>query len=248
MPKFDQHFLHDRTYAKKIAEAVELLPGETLLEVGPGRGALTQFLLQKPVPYIGIEIDPRVIETLRALPGAEHATFLQGDFLQVPLPEKPLFFVSNLPYSITGPALFRILEHRFWIRAGVIMLQAEVAQRLYAAAGKRPYGRLSVLFQSVYAVKRLFRVPPGAFSPPPKVWSEVVFFTRQPQVALEEWDSFAAFVRRAFQHPRRTLAKNLAPLGVLYVEPWGLLRPHQLSVANYILLWRSYGDRPPTGA
>lgn len=245
MPKFDQHFLHDRTYAKKIAEAVELLPGETLLEVGPGRGALTQFLLQKPVPYIGIEIDPRVIETLRALPGAEHATFLQGDFLQVPLPEKPLFFVSNLPYSITGPALFRILGHRFWIRAGVIMLQAEVAQRLYAAAGKRPYGRLSVLFQSVYAVKRLFRVPPGAFSPPPKVWSEVVFFTRQPQVALEEWDSFAAFIRRAFQQPRRTLAKNLGTGAVLLAEWWGHLRPHQLSLPEWISLWRNYGDRTP---
>jgi 16S rRNA (adenine1518-N6/adenine1519-N6)-dimethyltransferase len=240
MPRFDQHFLCSPGIAERIAAEVQPLPEETLLEVGPGHGALTTFLLQKAVPYIGIEIDPTCMEQLQQLPGAEKATWIRRDFLQVPLPTLPLFFVSNLPYSISGPTLFRILEHAPYIRAGVLMLQAEVAQRLYAPAGKRPYGRLSVLFQSVYRVRRLFRVPPGAFSPPPEVQSEVITFTRDPKLPMEAWASFAAFVQAAFQQPRQTLGRNLRRKNLTLPPSWAAKRPHEIDLPTFLQLWQTH--------
>lgn len=238
MPRFDQHFLRTESYIQKIAEAVAPQPGETILEVGPGAGALTRYLLEKPFPYIGIEIDTRCLMQLQQLSHAGRAYWIHADFLQVELPAQPLYFVSNLPYSISGPALFRILSHRTHIREGIIMLQAEVARRLYAPPGSRAYGRVSVLFQSIYETKRILRVPPGAFSPPPKVWSEVVHFTRNPKLPIEQWDAFAVVVRQAFQQPRQTLARNLRGSSVMFPPEWAGRRPHQLSVEEYLTLWR----------
>lgn len=239
MPRYDQHFLWSEGLIKRIIEAVRPLPEETLLEVGPGHGALTRYLLAMPVPYLGIEIDPRCLEQLRQLPHAEKAEWIQGDFIRLALPQKPLYFVSNLPYSISGPAIFQILAHRDWIREGVLMLQAEVAQRLYAVPGTRAYGRVSVLFQSIYGVKRLLRVPPGAFRPPPKVWSEVIRFTRAPKLPSDKWESFAQVVRQAFQQPRQTLSKNLRARAITLPSEWASLRPHQLPVEAYIQIWQN---------
>lgn len=241
MPRYDQHFLRNAAYARRIAQAASPSPKETLLEVGPGRGALTRYLLQLPNPYIGIEIDPICLQTLAQLPGASQATWIQGDFLSIALPEIPLFFVSNLPYSLSGPALFRILAHRTHIRAGVLMLQREVAARLYAPTGERPYGRLSVAFQSLYRVQRLFAVPPGAFSPPPKVWSEVIAFEQAARLPLDDWPAFSAFVRAAFRQPRQILRKNLAPFAERLPPTQQQKRPHQLSVEEFITLWESLG-------
>ncbi|MDW8134463.1 MAG: 16S rRNA (adenine(1518)-N(6)/adenine(1519)-N(6))-dimethyltransferase RsmA [Bacteroidia bacterium] len=238
MPRYDQHFLRNSVYAVKIAEAVCPQAGEKILEVGPGRGALTRYLLQKGVPYIGIEIDSVCLKSLEELPSKASTEWILGDFLRIALPEEPLFFVSNLPYSISGPAIFRILSHHRYIRAGVVMLQAEVAQRLYAKAGKRPYGRLSVLFQSVYEVKRLCRVPPNAFTPPPKVWSEVVLFERKALLSSEVWEDFVGFVRRAFRQPRRKLAKNLSDYRLSISPFFSHRRPHELSVEEFFELWR----------
>lgn len=237
MPRYDQHFLRSERIAFQIAKAVCPLPGETILEVGPGEGALTKYLLQSSRPYLGVEIDPRCLSALSQTYPNSHAQWILGDFLKIPLPEIPLYFVSNLPYSISGPAIFRILEHQQWIRAGIIMLQAEVAQRLYASAGKRPYGKLSVLFQSVYHVKRLVRVPPGAFSPPPRVWSEVITFTQAPYLAPKDWMAFADLVRSAFRQPRQTIAKNLQGSTYIVPEKFRSLRPHQLSVQDFFELW-----------
>ncbi|MCX8112282.1 MAG: 16S rRNA (adenine(1518)-N(6)/adenine(1519)-N(6))-dimethyltransferase RsmA [Bacteroidia bacterium] len=244
MPRYDQHFLRSEGYIRKIIAAVLPQEGETLLEIGPGRGALTQFLLELPFPYIGVEIDPRCLSYLHRLSKADKARWIQGDFLKTPLPTDPLYIVSNLPYSITGPALFRILGHRFWIREGVLMLQAEVAQRLYARVGERTYGRISVLFQSIYRVKRLFRVPPGAFLPPPKIWSEVVVFSRAPHLPLESWDSFADFVKQAFRQPRQTLGRNLRDYGM--PPSWRHRRPHELSIGELVDLWRSVQSNQET--
>lgn len=238
MPRFDQHFLQAESYIQKIADAVKPHAGEMILEVGPGMGALTRYLLEKPFPYTGIEIDARCLTQLRQLPHAEGAKWIHGDFLRVELPTQPLYFVSNLPYSISGPALFRVLAHRMYIREGIIMLQAEVAQRLYARPGSRAYGRLSVLFQSIYETERLLRVPPGAFRPPPKVWSEVVRFMRRPKLPIEEWEPFAEVVRAAFRQPRQTLGRNLRDSHLPLPPEWTTRRPHQLSIEDYLMLWR----------
>ncbi|MCS7162289.1 MAG: 16S rRNA (adenine(1518)-N(6)/adenine(1519)-N(6))-dimethyltransferase RsmA [Bacteroidia bacterium] len=238
MPRYDQHFLRASAYARKIVAAVQAACEETIVEIGPGRGALTRYLLELPQPYIGVEIDPLCLQQLKAEFPLAKAQWVQEDFLRWPLPEQALYIVSNLPYSISGPVLGRILGHRRYIRGGVLMLQAEVAQRLYAVAGTRAYGRLSVLFQSVYGVERVLRVPPGAFSPMPRVWSEVIRFERRPHIAIEDWEDFAEFVRLSFRQPRRTLANNLKALGRAIPEALGQRRPHQLPVATFLELWR----------
>ncbi len=234
--RYDQHFLRDSSIARAIAEAIQPLSHETLLEVGPGPGILSKYLLRYPNPLTGIEIDPRYHACLvRDYP---EATWLLGDVLEVPWPEGALYLVSNLPYSISGPFLMRLLEHCERVRGGVLMLQREVAQRLYAQSGKRQFGRLSALFQIVYRVERLRIVRPGSFSPPPRVLSEVIRFTREPQIALSEWPSFAAVVRAVFRQPRQTIARNLRNADLPCPPHLASLRPHQLPLSELIALWQ----------
>ncbi|MCS6789725.1 MAG: 16S rRNA (adenine(1518)-N(6)/adenine(1519)-N(6))-dimethyltransferase RsmA [Bacteroidia bacterium] len=246
MPRYDQHFLCSEAYAQRIVAAVKPQPDEITLEIGPGRGALTKYLLLRDQPLIAVEIDKRCLEELQKLPAAEKAHWVHGDFRQLALSaERSYFLVSNLPYSLTGPALFWILERRWQVREGILMLQAEVAKRLYASEGSRDFTRLTVLFRSVYAVERLFRVPPGAFCPPPRVRSEVIRFLRRADV-WEPWESFAAFVRVAFRQPRQKLAKNLRPLSLPLPPEWSDKRPHQLSLSVYYTLWQIYKDAQGT--
>jgi 16S rRNA (adenine1518-N6/adenine1519-N6)-dimethyltransferase len=150
--------------------------------------------------------------------------------------------VSNLPYSISGPFLMRVLEHRAWIRGGVLMLQKEVAQRLYAQPGERQFGRLSALFQVVYRVERLRYVWPGSFSPPPKVVSAVIRFVREPRIDLSEWPAFARVVRAAFRQPRQTLSRNLHSANLPCPPYLASLRPHQIPLDELIGLWRWLSD------
>lgn len=236
MPRYDQHFLRSESIAGAIAVAAEPLPQETILEIGPGRGILSAHLLAKHKLYLGVEIDPVCFSYLKAR--FPEASWIQGDVLGWDWPEVPLYVVSNLPYSITGPVLFRILAHRVWVRGGVLMLQAEVARRLYAKPGSAEYGRLSVVFQGVYAVERVLRVGPGAFSPPPKVYSEVIRWVRQPLLRLEAWPSWAAFVKVAFRQPRKTLENNLRAAGLPCPPAYKQVRPHQLSPQEFIALWQ----------
>jgi len=237
---YDQHFLRDENIARFIAEAAQPLPYETILEVGPGSGVLSKYLLRYPNPFIGIEIDPHYHE--RLLHAYPQARWILGDILRIPWPESPLYLVSNLPYSISGPFLMRLLVHREWIRGGILMLQKEVAQRLYALPGERQFGRLSALFQVVYRVERLRMVRPGSFSPPPRVLSEVIRFVREPQIALSEWPSYASVVRAAFQQPRQTLARNLRSAGLPCPPHLASLRPHQMPLWELIALWRWLTD------
>jgi len=238
--RYDQHFLRDENIARAIAEAAQPHPDETLLEIGPGLGILSQYLLRYPNPFIGIEIDPRLHEKL--VENYPSATWIRGDALEIPWPEKPLYLVSNLPYSISGPFLMRVLEHRMWIRGGVLMLQKEVAQRLYARPGERSFGRLSALFQAVYRVERLRYVWPGSFSPPPKVVSAVVRFVREPRIDLSEWPAFARVARAAFRQPRQTLGRNLRSANLPCPPHLAYLRPHQIPLDELIALWRWLSD------
>ncbi len=240
MPRYDQHFLRSQSIAQAIAAAAQLALNETILEIGPGRGILSETLLARGWPYVGVEIDPVCMTHLKSR--FPEATWIEADILAWPWPAIPWYVVSNLPYSITGPVLFRILEHRVWVRGGVLMLQAEVAQRLYAEPGSSAYGRLSVVFQGVYAVERVLRVGPGAFSPPPKVDSEVIRWERKPLLALDAWAPWAVFVKQAFRQPRKTLGNNLRAAGLPCPPAYAQLRPHQLSPEEFIALWRWSSD------
>jgi 16S rRNA (adenine1518-N6/adenine1519-N6)-dimethyltransferase len=223
---FGQHFLRDAKVSQKIAESgVELARKngcKAMLEIGPGRGAITLPLIEelrpRGIPLTLCEKDRKIAEMWREKMQAgfdgQKVVIEESDFLQLDeskwLAETPLCVVSNLPYSMGTVILLRLLEHRAQIPVMVLMFQAEVAQRLRAQPGTKAWGSLSVFVQNHWDVQKLLSVPPGAFSPPPEVDSEVVVLTRRPEphIALADEAAEKAWNRLlkvAFLHRRKML-------------------------------------------
>src|SRR5580692_10890230 len=178
--RFGQHFLHDPGVIRRIIDAVAPVAGDRIVEVGPGRGALTWGLLERAKHLDVIEIDrdlARALETdARARSGLKvHVeNVLDTDFIRLRGSGEPLRIVGNLPYNISTPLLFRLLAQRAAVSDMYFMLQKEVVARIVAQPGTRAYGRLTVMLAAVSEVEGLFDVGPGAFQPRPKVWSAVV--------------------------------------------------------------------------
>jgi 16S rRNA (adenine1518-N6/adenine1519-N6)-dimethyltransferase len=217
--RFGQHFLHDQGILHRIVECVAPQPGQQLVEIGPGEGALTLPLLRAAGKLTAIELDRELIEPLRAKAQAVgELTIISADILAVDITAlaggAPLRLVGNLPYNISTPILFHCLEHAAAVADMHFMLQKEVVDRMAAAPGSKTYGRLSVMLQLRCTVEPLLHVPPGAFRPPPKVDSEVVRLTPLPAAALPQVD-FALIerlVRAAFGQRRKTLSNALSGL------------------------------------
>ena len=219
---FGQHFLHEKRYIDRIVSAIAPKDGDTLVEIGPGEGALTLPLLRVAGRLTAIELDTDLIPALaeRAAPVGElkiiHADVLKVDFaaLARELGTPRLRIAGNLPYYISSPILFHCVEHSAAIQDMHFMLQKEVVDRMAAEPGSKVYGRLSVMLQLACRVVPLFDVPPGAFRPPPKVDSSVV---RLVPLAPEERHDAApeavhAVVKAAFAQRRKTLANGLRQL------------------------------------
>jgi len=219
---FGQHFLHEKRYIDRIVSAIAPKDGDTLVEIGPGEGALTLPLLRVAGRLTAIELDTDLIPALaeRAAPVGElkiiHADVLKVDFaaLARELGAPRLRIAGNLPYYISSPILFHCVEHAAAIQDMHFMLQKEVVDRMAAEPGSKVYGRLSVMLQLACRVVPLFDVPPGAFRPPPKVDSSVV---RLVPLAPEERHDAApeavhAVVKAAFAQRRKTLANGLRQL------------------------------------
>jgi len=228
-PKLGQHFLADHSAAGKIVEALGDVSQGTVLEVGPGRGIITSLLAPRTRRVIAIELDRVLAAQLRmkfALrPNVE---IIEGDILAIdfstlfgPKPgstrpgidfkPEPVRVVGNLPYYITSDILLRLFAHRQYFETIVIMLQREVAERLAAAPGTSDYGLLSATAQLYARVDNLFTLPPGAFSPPPKVHSTVVRLTLAPRIEslrVPE-EEFISFLKLSFGQKRKTLWNNL---------------------------------------
>lgn len=228
-PKLGQHFLADHSAAGKIVEALGDVSQGTVLEVGPGRGIITSLLAPRTRRVIAIELDRVLAAQLRmkfALrPNVE---IIEGDILAIdfstlfgPKPgstrpgidfkPEPVRVVGNLPYYITSDILLRLFAHRQYFETIVIMLQREVAERLAAAPGTSDYGLLSATAQLYARVDNLFTLPPGAFSPPPKVHSTVVRLTLAPRIEslrVPE-EEFINFLKLSFGQKRKTLWNNL---------------------------------------
>lgn len=228
-PKLGQNFLVDAGAAKKIVEALGDISNRTVIEIGPGRGALTDLLLPRAKRVIGIELDRVLAAQLRM----QHATspnleVLESDFVTAeftsmvgrrpgplhdlrPTQAETVDVVGNLPYYITSDIVLRILELHGNIERAVIMVQKEVADRIAAQPGSRDYGLLSATARLFARVDKLFTLPPGAFSPPPQVYSSVIRLTMAPRIEelrIEE-QPFIAFLKLAFAQKRKTLANNL---------------------------------------
>jgi len=217
--RLGQHFLRDRYVIQRIAE--ELMPraGDTVVEIGPGEGALTRALLQRVTPLHAVELDRDLAATLRAEFAPERlivhqADALNFDFRRLVAPGAKLQLVGNLPYNISTPLLFHLLEQLDAIHDMLFMLQKEVVDRMAAAPDTADYGRLSVMIQWRLRVEPLFDVPPQAFYPPPKVESTVVHLTphAKPRIAVDDPNVFARVVQTAFAHRRKTLRNNLKGL------------------------------------
>lgn len=240
-----QHFLKDKGVAERIVESLKL-PETTqqVVEIGPGTGVLTQFLVEKPVVDLQlVEIDRESVTYLKEHYPQLNTKITEGDFLELDLNavyQSPLFIIGNFPYNISSQIFFKILEHRNQVTQVVCMLQKEVADRIAEKPGSKTYGILSVLLQAYYDVTYLFKVPPGVFFPPPKVMSAVIRLTRNNRVRLECDEAlFKTVVKQAFQNRRKTLRNALKILNLpasLVAHPLMEKRAEQLDVEQFIFL------------
>jgi len=213
-----QHFLIDKNIVHKIVRLAELQPGETVLEIGPGRGILTEALLDSSGLVVAVELDAALCAHLRATLGRRsnfrlvEGDALTFDYAQVP---SPFLVVANLPYYVSTPLLFRLLEDRRRIDRLVLMLQEEVVARLAAAPGGKDYGALSIAAQFYCEVRQAFRVPPTCFRPKPQVGSAVVVLTPlpKPRVSVADEAFFFRIVRAGFAHRRKALPNSLRDEG-----------------------------------
>lgn len=244
-----QHFLKDQNVAAKIVEALVPAGEETVVEIGPGTGMLTQFLVKKTPALQLVEIDRDSVAYLK-----EHYPELtkkihEVDFLTLNLEEKfpgALHIIGNFPYNISSQIFFKVLDHRPQVKQVVCMLQKEVAERIVCPPGSKTYGILSVLLQAYYDMEYLFKVPPGVFFPPPKVMSAVIRLVRnsRQQLGCDEV-LFKQVVKQAFQTRRKTLRNALKILNLpasLTLGNTSVLgdmldkRAEQLSVDQFVLL------------
>ncbi len=235
--KLGQHFLRDQSILERIAEAA--CPSgeqELVVEIGPGRGALTRFLLPRANKVVAIEVDPAMITHLALYFGGEPRLEVRHqNILDASLQEfAPCVIAGNLPYYISSPIASKVFEAAGTWKRAVFLVQKEVAMRMAATHGNRDYGYLSVLTQVHSKASILFKVPPEAFSPPPKVDSAVIML--EPKIVDQaEAKRFLKFASRAFAHKRKTLRNNLAPFygkAALDAQPEAGLRAEQLSPAE----------------
>ena len=247
-----QNFLHDHGVIANIVLAINPQPGDAIVEIGPGPGALTFPLLKKHGALTAIEFDRDLHAPLQAAAQA-HGTLhlIEGDVLGVDFSalaaqrgdaHGQIRLVGNLPYNLSSPILFHALDHAAAIRDMHFMLQKEVVERMAAGPGSKVYGRLSVMLQAYCAVTPLFIVPPGAFKPAPKVDSAVVRLVPKPQAAIgvAHPPSFANVVRAAFGQRRKTLRNALQGVAdSAHIEAAGLrpdARAEQVEVAGFVRL------------
>ncbi|MEJ2060411.1 MAG: 16S rRNA (adenine(1518)-N(6)/adenine(1519)-N(6))-dimethyltransferase RsmA [Gammaproteobacteria bacterium] len=257
--RFGQNFLHDRGILARMVAAIAPRAGDHLVEIGPGLGALTEPLLQHLDALDVVELDRDLIPHLQSLAGPDRLHIHQADALRFDftvLADKPgsLRVVGNLPYNISTPLIFHLLENAPLIHDMHFLLQKEVVDRLAAAPGGKDYGRLSVMVQYACEVESLFRVPPGAFTPPPKVDSAFVRLTPYPEPPWRAIDPalLSRLVNQAFTQRRKTLRNAVKGLAdSTDIEAAGLdptQRPETLSVADYVRLANRLTDRPPEDA
>jgi len=255
--RFGQNFLHDPGVIERIVRAIHPLPEETLVEIGPGLGALTEQLLGSNPRLQVLELDRDLIPVLRTkffnypdlrIHEGDALTF---DFAQL-VTDQPLRIVGNLPYNISTPLIFHLLGQSHVVRDMHFMLQKEVVQRLGAVPGDKHYGRLGIMAQYFCSVQPLFEVGPGAFRPAPKVDSAIVRLTphRELPHPAQDLSTLQQVVRTAFNARRKTLRKALASLiTVPQLQALGIddgLRPENLSLAEYVVIADHIHGQPPS--
>ena len=260
--RLGQHFLTDRSALRRIVRALDPVPGEPLLEIGPGRGALTAALLGSYDRVAAVELDERLVRLLAARFPEDRLLLVHADVLRVSFADvleglgaagRRLTVAGNLPYEVSKPVVQKLIRERSHVDRAVLMFQREVAERLVARPGSRAYGPLSVLSSLAYDVERLFDLKPAAFRPPPRVMSTVTRWRRLADADLD--DRTELRLRRvlavAFARRRRTLRNNLRALIedaaavdrlLSACELDGGLRAEQVETAGFLRLADALGD------
>lgn len=239
-----QHFLRDENIAQKIADSLSLKNYDNVLEIGPGMGVLTKYLLDKNVTTYVIEIDKESVAYLKSNFLNLANRVIEEDFLKYDLKsvfkDQPFAIIGNYPYNISSQIVFKTLEMRDLIPEFSGMFQKEVAQRICEKKGSKSYGILSVLVQAFYDAEYLFTVPPHVFNPPPKVDSGVLILKRKPNYKLAcDEKLFFRVVKSAFNQRRKTLRNSLKVFNLtdnLKANSIFDLRPEQISVEDFINL------------
>lgn len=239
-----QHFLNDESIAKNIADTLTLNGYDTVLEVGPGMGVLTKYLLEKPTTTYVIEIDSESVSYLNAHYLQLSNRIIQDDILKYDFSKafanKSFAIIGNFPYNISSQIVFKMLENRTQIPEFSGMFQKEVAERICENEGNKTYGILSVLVQAFYTAEYLFTVPPSVFNPPPKVDSGVLRLIRKEDYVLPCNEKlFFSVVKSAFQQRRKTLRNSLKGFNLsenLKANTIFGQRPEQLSVEAFVKL------------
>ncbi|HXH51647.1 MAG TPA: 16S rRNA (adenine(1518)-N(6)/adenine(1519)-N(6))-dimethyltransferase RsmA [Terriglobia bacterium] len=255
-PKLGQHFLSDARYCSRVADALEAGPGDLVIEIGPGHGAVTGLLASRARRVVAIEIDPELVEELRLkFQHSRNVEIVQGDILVTDLGEicrrhnvERCIVFGNLPYYITSPIIHHVLGFATLVRAMGLLVQREVADRLVAQPGSRDYGYLTVFSRLYSSARVVLQVPPGAFSPPPKVNSAFVRFemyTSLRSVRQANEQEFLGFLKQCFVFKRKMLLNCLAPMYPRQrieaeLEQLGLppgVRAEQLSLDQFIAIF-----------
>lgn len=240
-----QHFLHDENICKKIVASVSLQPEMKLLEVGPGGGALTKYLLPiDAIQYKAIEIDSEKVAYLQHHYPSIEGKIIQTDILKAEVPFEGLFsIIGNFPYNISSPIMFKVLDWEEQVVEVIGMFQKEVAQRIAEKPGSKLYGILSVLMQTFFKVEYLFDVHENCFTPPPKVKSGVVRFTNlhNPH-AIENKKHYIQLIKAAFNQRRKTLRnswKGTLPPELLTQEIMNK-RAEQLTINDFVAIYKQW--------
>ena len=240
-----QHFLKDLSIAKDIADTVDVCPDLPILEVGPGMGVLTQFIMQKNRPVKVVELDYESVAYLRENFPALKGNIIEDDFLKLKLEKlfdgRPFVLTGNYPYNISSQIFFKMLDYKDLIPCCTGMIQKEVAERIAAGPGSKTYGILSILIQAWYKVEYLFTVHEHVFNPPPKVKSAVIRMTRNETKELGCNERlFKLIVKTTFNQRRKTLRNSISSIlekgNPLSNDPVFNKRPEQLSVQEFIEL------------
>lgn len=246
-----QHFLKDKSIAERIVDSLQAGHVKKVLEIGPGMGVLTQFLLKKTQyeTYV-VEIDRESVEYLNDHFPQMKERIISNDFLRMRLDQlfsEPFAIIGNFPYNISSQIFFNILDYRDQIPEVVGMLQKEVAERLAAGPGSKAYGILSVFLQAYYDIEYLFTVHEDVFSPPPKVKSGVIRLTRNKTEKLNcDEKQFFSIVKMAFNQRRKTMRNSLKSMitsEALKANPIFDKRPEQLGVAEFEMITKMIGEQ-----
>lgn len=251
-----QHFLKDLDIAQKIADTLDDFPDTPVIEVGPGMGVLTQYLVEKKSNLTVVELDSESIPYLNEHFPKLQGHILEGDFLQMELTDiypDQFCIIGNYPYNISSQIFFKVLEYKDHIPCCSGMLQKEVAERIASKPGKKSYGILSVLLQVWYDIEYLFTVSETVFNPPPKVKSAVIKLTRNNRQNMDCSEKlFKTVVKTSFNQRRKTLRNSMKPLlgkdNEIYSDVIFNKRPEQLSVEDFVYLTSLTEKYMPAGA